>query len=133
MKTFKLVGLELKKQSGEEVTIDIIDALVINQENESNTWLMECFVKREFLPHFLSFGGNEFSVRATITKRDNEPAYFRMKVVAAEEMDDFASILMEGNMSYSRGHHSEKLLADLIEKGLSGDDLLAAFKAKNRS
>ena len=44
MKTFKLVSLQLVPEDGEPETIEILDGLIINKENEASTWLIEALM-----------------------------------------------------------------------------------------
>lgn len=133
MKTFKLVGLRLLRQSPDQIyheEISLIDGLIINKEDEHSNWLIEIFVSKEYLDLFEQELANDHSliVHATITKPSNDPATFKAKVRSITKLGDFLSILLDSQILMNKTNLAEVILADLIEKGLTGDDLLIEFK-----
>lgn len=115
------------------IQIPFIDALIINKENEENTWLIELFTERAYLSVFENYQSHEkFLVNVIITKPENDPATFLVNIINSKGIDGYASILLEGTLSRSRGY-AEHLLGALLDKGLSGNELLLAFKEEMRT
>lgn len=80
MKTFKLVALDLIEQKEEEVVqnnIPLIDGLIINREDDDNTWLMEAYTEHSYFELFTALQEyDEILLQVKITKESNEPATF---------------------------------------------------------
>lgn len=130
MKTFKLVSFYLVDKKGEIVSIPLIDALIINKENEINTWIIEIFVEKKYQELFKDFSAEEkIPVYTVITKKDNEPAPFIVQIISQKEIGDNVSILFEGKLDRTTGY-AEQLLEALLETGLDGNELLTSFKQK---
>jgi len=129
MKTFKLVSFALNGEQGCQ-EIPFIDSLIINQENEKKTWLIEVFIEKKHLSPFLDFApGEEFPVSVIITDRENPPAHLIVSITSLKTMDDYASILMEGKLQ-RRPDNGEKVLESLIKEGFSGERLLQEFRKR---
>ncbi|NCU16270.1 YwpF family protein [Pallidibacillus pasinlerensis] len=130
MKTFKLVSFYLVDKKGDVVSIPLIDALIINKENEINTWIIEIFVEKKYQELFKDFSAEEkIPVYTVITKKDNEPAPFIVQIISQKEIGDNVSILFEGKLDRTTGY-AEQLLEALLETGLDGNELLTSFKQK---
>lgn len=134
MKTFKLVGVHLLSTDGDIIPVPIEDGLIINQENEQNTWLMEIFLEKKNAMWFQSYEEeHEFHIQATITKKENDPAYFSMRIVSYTEIDDYVTILFKGTLMASRNYYAELLLESLMNENLQGQELLKAFKERMKT
>jgi predicted NUDIX family phosphoesterase len=130
LKTFKLVSFYLVDKKGDVVSIPLIDALIINKENEINTWIIEVFVDKKYLDLFQEYSSEEkISVYTVITKKDNEPAPFLVQIISQKVIGENASILFEGKLNRTTGY-AEQLLEALLETGLGGNELLTSFKQK---
>lgn len=130
LKTFKLVSFYLVDKKGDVVSIPLIDALIINKENEINTWIIEVFVDKKYLDLFQAYSSEEkISVYTVITKKDNEPAPFLVQIISQKVIGENASILFEGKLNRTTGY-AEQLLEALLETGLGGNELLTSFKQK---
>lgn len=131
MKTFKLISLNLVKEE-ELLDIPLEDGLIINKEDEHNTWLMEAYTDKSFYDLFHEAVKNqtELLVQVVITKKDNDPAPFKVKARSLQSFDKNISVLLEGTLKRSRSNYSELLLDDLLQKGLSGNELMEEFKSK---
>lgn len=130
LKTFKLVSFYLVHKKGDVVSIPLIDALIINKENEINTWIIEVFVDKKYLDLFQEYSSEEkISVYTVITKKDNEPAPFLVQIISQKVIGENASILFEGKLNRTTGY-AEQLLEALLETGLGGNELLTSFKQK---
>lgn len=68
MKTFKLISFQLVDKNDETIQIPFIDALIINKENEKNTWLIELFIERAYFSVFENYQPQDkFPVNVIIT------------------------------------------------------------------
>jgi len=136
MKTFRLVGLTIEMQGDdgsrlEEVVLS--DGLIINKEDGENHWMIETLLKKEQLETFelLSQQKNELPLYVTISKKTNKPAEIKAMIKSIMVLEENISVLFEGRMLARKSKHEpEKLLADLIDKGLNGENLVQAFKQK---
>ncbi|HZH59100.1 MAG TPA: YwpF family protein [Metabacillus sp.] len=131
MKTFKLVELKIDEQAAEAKNIPLLDGLVINKEDGENSWLIEALISKEHLPFFKKHeeANQDLRVFVTISKPSNAPAQISAIVKTITELDESISILLEGRLLTSRPlHQPEVLLQALLEQGLTGDDLMEAFK-----
>lgn len=135
MKTFKLISLQVATKEKEYMDIPLTDGLIINKEDEGNTWIIEAFVANEQFRKFeqLISAGQEMSVQAVITKKDNDPATFKTVVDTLKKVDGHVIILLEGHLQKSRSKYAELLLEDLIRQGADGNELISQFKEKMRS
>ncbi|WAA12148.1 YwpF family protein [Fervidibacillus halotolerans] len=134
MKTFKLIEFQMENKEKKVVHIPLTDGLIINKENEKNTWLIELFIEEKYANRFDEFTmDDEIPVQVIITKQENNPAFFTMKLVSQKKIDSFYSILLEGQLSKPPFSFAEQLLESLIEKGLTGPTLLSSFQEKIRN
>ena len=130
MKTFKLISLHVVEDNG-LIHIKLLEGLVINQENDSRTWLLEAYVSSIYLDYFknLSKKGSPFTLQIIISRRENDPAYFYMESLQINQLsEDKMSLLFSGKVKNANSTYAELLLAHLIEKGFSGKNLLNEFK-----
>lgn len=134
MKTFKLVSMQVVEET-KLMDIELDDGLIINKEDENNTWLIEAYVKKDYLDFFqkLYEAEKEVLVQVVITKKENDPATFLSKVSSINTFENHLSILFKGNLAGRKNDFAELLLTDLISKGLSGGELLSTFKEEIRS
>ena len=129
MKTIKLISMQLADDDA-LVDIDMEDGLIINKEDDKGTWLVEVFTDHKYIPYFEDACANdkEIIVQVIITKRENDPAAFSTKVCCVKKLKKHASILLTGKLTKPKSDYPEKLLEHLIDKGFTGDQLLAEFK-----
>lgn len=134
VKTFKLVGLKIEQEFEQEKTIKEIplkDGLIVNREDGENSWLIEALVPKDLQPLFekLSKAATKMKVFVTISKKGNAPAQIVAKVKTLTPLENSVSILLDGRLLTSKLiHDPEELLRSLMGQGLSGDDLLQAFR-----
>ncbi|MCQ6274647.1 hypothetical protein JMM81_06620 [Bacillus sp. V3B] len=131
MKTFKLISLQVVEKCG-LIDIKLEDGLVINKEDESQTWLLEASVSTTYESYFQSLldAGNDVTLQVIISQKENDPAYFQATPLLIKKLsEDHMSLLFRGNINRSN-NYPELLLINLINQGLSGPDLLAQFKEK---
>ncbi len=130
MKTFKLISLQIIDDS-EAQDITLHDGLIINKEDERNRWLIEAYVGANYQDFFtrLLESERETPAQVVISKKENDPASFTTRVLSVKKIDGRLSVLFEGFLKRSK-NYAELLLSDLIEKGLSGEELLSEFREK---
>lgn len=131
MKTFKLISLHLVKED-ELVEVPLEDGLIINREDDSHAWLIEAFTDKGFsdLFHAAVDEKSDLLVQVVITHKDNPPAPFKVKARSVQAFEKNISVLLEGTLIRTRNNFSEELLSDLVQKGLSGEELVTEFKAQ---
>ena len=132
MKTFKLISLHVVEDNG-LIHIKLLEGLVINQENDSRTWLLEAYVSSIYLDYFKNLSKKEspFTLQIIISRRENDPAYFYIESLQINHLsEDKISLLFSGKVKNANSTYAELLLAHLIEKGFSGEKLLNEFKEK---
>ncbi|MCU9613273.1 YwpF-like family protein [Caldibacillus lycopersici] len=134
MKTFKIVTFQLFNKMGAYINIPFLDSLIINNENDKNTWLLEIFFEEAYVTPFEEFApGEAINVEVIITNKQNAPAVLTMKMISLKKIDTYFSVLLEGSLHHGKHDYAERLLESLIEKGLSGEALLEAFQQKIKS
>lgn len=132
MKTFKLVLMQVVKEDG-LMDIALDDGLIINKEDEHNSWLMEAYIPTS--SHYSFFqeayiNKTDLLIQVVITKKDNKPALFQAKATSVTKLKNHISVLLEGIMKNKKNNYPELLLNDLLQKGYSGVELLTEFKSK---
>jgi YwpF-like protein len=131
VKTFKLISLHVVEDYG-LIEIKLLEGLVINKENDTRTWLLEAYVPTTYLDYFeeLQKKSDQFTLQIIISRRENDPAYFYSQSLKINKLsNDKMSLLFSGKVKNSNTY-AELLLANLIEKGFSGERLLNEFKEK---
>lgn len=132
MKTFKLVALDLIEQKEEEVVqnnIPLIDGLIINREDDDNTWLMEAYTEHSYFELFTALQEyDEILLQVKITKESNEPATFITSIAGVNEIGGNINVLFIGTIVDQQKNKIEERLVALIEKGYQGEELLRKFK-----
>ena len=135
MKSFRLVSLQIITADEQIVNIELTEGLTINKEDEQNRWLIEAFVHSDhYTPLAKAIDAQDtIRMQATITKKENNPASFQAHVLTIKKVDDFYSVLFEGQIVSNHIEYTELLLENLIESGLNGDELINTFKERIRS
>lgn len=131
MKTFKLVSLQLLPDNQDPIELALVDGLIINKENDTNTWLIEGLISYdqfELFEKFASNAGEKIPVGCVITKKDNTPAFFDAELAGVRKMDDVVSLLLHGQIRNRRMEFVEFLLDELVDEGLTGHDLKQRFR-----
>ncbi|WP_342600155.1 YwpF family protein [Psychrobacillus sp. FSL H8-0483] len=129
MKTFKMISVNLIREN-EEVPIVLEDGIVINQENSSRSWILELFIDQKFEDFFneLKSTNELFRAKVVISYPENEPAHFEVATYSVKRIGKHLSVLLRGTLKRARRQYAESLLADLIEDGYTGQELLAKFE-----
>nr|WP_202406359.1 YwpF family protein [Pontibacillus yanchengensis] len=126
----KLNVLEGENKDIQKTTIPLIDGLIINREDEANTWLIEAYIEEQYKEYFETIMDKEEEIvlQAKITKSTNQPAMFLVKVIDSNDIGDNSNILFLGKILDHKKDQVENTLKELIEKGYHGEELLQAFK-----
>ena len=114
----------------ESKLIPLEDGIIINQENEARSWAIELFTTKELKEYFDDLVASQELVeaRVVISYPENEPAPFEMMAYSVKAVGDSISVLLRGTLKRARRKYAEGLLAELIEDGFEGDDLLVRFE-----
>lgn len=133
MKTFRLCSLTIYVQNENETTchsIPLEDGLIINKENQSDNWLIEGIIQKDFKQLFDELKEKEepILVEATITNINNRPASFMATVRDSKYIEDEVQLLLDATRLLRKENHSEIILKCLVEQGISGEELLKEFK-----
>ena len=128
MKTFKMLSFDLVTEDGMQ-NITLVDGIVINQENSDQSWILELFISQKYQPLFTSLLEKEadFDARAVISFPENEPAPFYVTVFTIEPIGEHLSVLLKGTLKSKRSKYAEQLLAELLDEGISIENLLSRF------
>ena len=135
MKSFRLISLQVFNSDDELVDIDLTEGLIINKEDERNHWILEGFIHKDNYSTLLdSIKDQErIKLQAVITKPENSPATFDTELLTIKQVEDYYSVLFEGNIISTQMGYAEMLLEHLLEKGLDTAGLLTEFKEKLRT
>lgn len=108
----------------------LIDGIIINQENSHRVWILEMFIDGKYKSFFEPKINNEalIEAKAVISYPENEPATFQVSVHHVKEIGDHVSVLMKGRLKRDRSQYAEQLLAQLLQEGLEGQELLEKFE-----
>lgn len=68
------------------------------------------------------------NILVKITRPTNSPAHFVGKLVDINEIEGLISVIFKGDVLSSNPDYPVELLEELIEKGLSGEQLIEKFK-----
>ncbi len=133
MKSFRLCSLTVFTEANNQTTkhdIPLFDGLIINKENPNDYWLIEGLIDEDFSELFntLKEKNETMLVEATITHKNNPPASFVAKVRVIRLIKDHLQLLLEAKRLTRKDTFSEMILKDLIDRGISGENLLKEFK-----
>nr|WP_304608893.1 YwpF family protein [Planomicrobium sp. YIM 101495] len=119
----------------EEVEYPLIDGIIINQENSHRSWVLEMLMEHQHKDVFnrLQEIGDVVDVNVVISYPGNEPAPFEVAVYGVKPIGEHISVLMKGTLKRARRKYAETLLSELLEDGLSGDELLEQFESDMRT
>jgi YwpF-like protein len=134
MKTFKLISLHITGDHG-LIEIKLEDGLIINKEDENRTWLLEALVPAAYEDYFQSLleEKKDLILQIVISRKANDPAYYHSKLFHIKKLDnDSLSLLFKGQLNRSRSNYAEQVLANLLEEGFTGQELLKQFKKHMR-
>ncbi|TDL32894.1 hypothetical protein E2R51_09530 [Jeotgalibacillus sp. S-D1] len=135
MKTFKLVKLQIVENDSIR-DFNLVDGLIINKEDEKQTWILEAFLPAEKIDFFKRIQQNreDLEVRAVISSERNDPASLFAHVHDVRQIGDKMSVLFTGHLRNQRNEYAEELLDHLVSgSDLEGTDLVHAFKEQMKA
>lgn len=134
LKTFKMLSMTVVQEE-ENISIPLLDGIIINQENSHRSWILEMYVDKKDSTFFEQFkgSGEVIEVKVVISYPENEPASFEVAVYAVKEIGDYVSVLIQGTLKRVRRQYAEQLLTELISTGLSGEELISRFEEDMRN
>lgn len=128
MKTFKLISLQVVEED-ELMEIELEDGLIISQENDLSSWMIEAYVNKTYDNYFQKLAKqDEVIVQVVITKKENIPAAFQTNITTIKQLENHISILFQGKLRKTNNDYAEIVLKKLIDQGLAGEELLNEFK-----
>lgn len=136
MKSFKLISLQIVTENEQLIDIEFEHGLIINKESHSNSWMIEALVHPthyQNLEQTLPIDRDRVVIQAVITDSENDPAIFKTALTTHTLSNGHVSLLFNGQIQNTRNKYAEILLADLLQKGFTGDSLMNAFKENLRS
>ena len=133
MKTFLLKALQIVESQNEEIVktdIDLLDGLIINREDDNNTWLVEALLDKSFLDFFkdIEEKREQVMIEVKISKLTNAPATFITSIDSINKIGKHVNVMFMGKIIDKRKSKIEEMLSELIEKGYEGEELLNRFK-----
>jgi hypothetical protein len=133
MKTFLLKALQIVESQNEEILktdIDLLDGLIINREDDNNTWLIEALLDKKYLAFFMEMKEKQEQVmiEVKISKLTNAPATFITSIDSINKIGKHINVMFMGKIIDKRNSKIEEMLSELIEKGYEGEELLIRFK-----
>ncbi|HLS36307.1 MAG TPA: YwpF family protein [Bacillota bacterium] len=133
MKTFKLISLQVIEEHT-KTTIPLHDGLIIDQEDDYNRWIIEAFIDQKYKSFLKKMSKNENVIlKVKITKESNKPATFQTTIAHITNIDHRMNVIFTGKIVNDQENKFEKQLADLIEKGYEGKQLLEQMKKRFQS
>ncbi|WP_046174569.1 YwpF family protein [Domibacillus indicus] len=127
MKTFKVAAFFIEKNE-QLISIPLQDGLIINREDEQQSWLIELFLTEEGVQTVQSFEQDkQLAVRIAISHRGNDPARFYAAIRSFQTLREGTSVLFDAQLRQMRNEYAKQLLHSLVEEGLEGEQLVTAF------
>jgi|SRR5690625_2747979 len=135
MKTFKLKTFTiLSERNGSiaEKTIQLIDGLVIDQEDDKSYWLIETYMSKSYLSYFKSLKSKAgIIVKAKISKETNDPAYFVAKIIQINDIVEHFNVLLLGSLIQRQQTDLTEWLKDRVAEGDREQQLINQLKNLN--
>ena len=105
------------------------------KEESGTGWLLEIVISNEHYETFKEYQDNEqlLDIRVVITRPANDPALFESTVKSIKNFKTTMSIVFECHIYTLRQQYAESLLEQLIDDGLSGEELKKSFNRMMQS
>ncbi len=132
MKSFKIIEVKIEYE-GNFIILDLIDGIIINKETSENSWILEISTSPDFNNILDPYLDKEIDLLVTITRPSNEPARFKGVLRELNEIDNAISLIFTGDIIPQNPNYAENLLAQLIDEGYEGKELLNEFTAMMES
>lgn len=133
MKTFLLKQLQIVESNNEDIVkteVELIDGLIINREDDKNTWLIEALIGKEYVEWFENMQNtrDQVMIEVKISKVSNAPATFITSIASINNIGEHINVIFTGSIVDKRKSKIEEMLGVLIEQGYQGEELLEKFK-----
>lgn len=135
MKTFKAVRFQIVNQNGGITEYELEDGVIINKENSGTGWLLEIVISNDHYEQMKQYQEEQIllDIRVVITRPANDPALFDATIKHIVNFETKMSIVLECHIYTLRQVYAESLLEQLIDDGLSGEELKTTFKRMMQS
>ncbi|MBF7016583.1 YwpF-like family protein [Staphylococcus durrellii] len=129
MKTFKAVRFQIVSENGGVTEYELEDGVIINKENSGTGWLLELVIPDYHYDTMKSYMDNEtlLDIRVVITRPSNDPALFDATIKHITKLNGSISVVLECHIYTLRQVYAESLLEQLVDEGLTGDELKTSF------
>ncbi|NWK83346.1 YwpF-like family protein [Staphylococcus sp. GSSP0090] len=135
MKSFKAVRFQIVSDSGGVTEYELEDGVIINKENRGTGWLLEIVISDYHYDTMKQYMDDEtlLDIRVVITRPANDPALFDATIKNIKKLENTISIVFECHIYTLRQVYAESLLEQLIDEGLTGDELKKSFNRMMQS
>ncbi|MDW5471084.1 YwpF-like family protein [Staphylococcus sp. FSL K6-3157] len=135
MKTFKAVRFQIVSENGGVTEYELEDGVIINKENSGTGWLLEIVISDFHYETMKQYMNNEdlLDIRVVITRPANDPALFDATIKNISQLDGTISVVFECHIYTLRQVYAESLLEQLIDEGLTGEELKKSFNRMMQS
>ena len=137
MKTFKAVRFQIVSENGGVTEYELDDGVIINKESSGTGWLLEIVISDFHYEKMKKYMDDEtlLDIRVVITRPANDPALFdaTIKHISKLEQAQSISVVFECHIYTLRQVYAESLLEQLIDEGLSGEELKKSFNRMMQS
>ncbi|HLR18767.1 MAG TPA: YwpF-like family protein [Staphylococcus sp.] len=135
MKTFKAVRFQIVSENGGVTEYELEDGVIINKENSGTGWLLEIVISDFHYETMKQYMENEdlLDIRVVITRPANDPALFDATIKNISQLNDTISVVFECHIYTLRQVYAESLLEQLIDEGLTGEELKKSFNRMMQS
>ncbi|MCY1565425.1 YwpF-like family protein [Staphylococcus pettenkoferi] len=135
MKTFKAVRFQIVSEQGGLTEFELEDGVIINKENRGTGWLLEIVISDAHYEAMKQYQdeGRLLDIRVVITRPSNDPALFDATIQRITKLDKTISVVFECHIYTLRQVYAESLLEQLVDEGLSGEELKKTFNRMMKS
>ncbi|MCE4988396.1 hypothetical protein BUZ31_06310 [Staphylococcus haemolyticus] len=135
MKTFKAVRFQIVNENGGITEFELEDGVIINKENSGTGWLLEVVISNAHYETMKKYYDDQtlLDIRVVITRPSNDPALFDATIKSISEFETTMSIVFDCHIYTLRQVYAESLLEQLIDEGLSGEELKITFNRMMQS
>lgn len=135
MKSFKAVRFQIVSESGGVTEYELEDGVIINKENSGTGWLLEIVISDFHYETMKAYMEDEtlLDIRVVITRPANDPALFDATIKNISRLEHSISIVFECHIYTLRQVYAESLLEQLIDEGLTGEELKKSFNRMMQS
>lgn len=135
MKTFKLYAISLLEKLDGKVQlkkIPIQDGLIINMEDQKQSWFIEAVFDEEHYNYFKEAYDEKrhVVVDVIITSKDNHPAAMITSIQQITNLKEGISVLFDAKLALKKDDIIRDVLKDLVVQGYTSEQLISEFQYK---